>query len=117
MGLSEIWTLVAGVASALVLLGGAASVVIKTVKMAKAPNETQNKRIKQVEDDVKAVNADIAKIMQFLNSDYQRLEKLEASTRITMRAQLALLSHGLDGNNVHQMEEAKKEIENYLINR
>lgn len=115
--MKEIWTLIAGIASAVVLLGGAASVVIKVVKFARTPNDVQNKRIKQVEDDVKAANADIAKIMKYLDSDYQRLERLEASTRITMRAQLALLAHGLDGNNVHQMEEAKKEIENYLINR
>lgn len=33
-----------------------------------------------------------------------------------MKALLALLSHGIDGNAIDPMKEAKAEIENYLIN-
>lgn len=98
------------VASAVNTLGAAVEKIVKAVKAAKAPENLQNGRLKALEDDM-------TQVKQYLTNDNARLDKLESSTRITMRAQLALLSHGLDGNNVHQMEEAKKEIENYLINR
>lgn len=46
----------------------------------------------------------------------QRLTKNEHGSNATMKALLALLSHGIDGNAVEPMKEAKAEIENYLIN-
>lgn len=105
-----VWAVVSGIAAGILLLAQAMEKIVKAVKAARAPDIAQNERLKALEDDMKQVK-------QYLTNDYDRLDKLENSTRITMRAQLALLSHGLDGNNVHQMEEAKKEIENYLINR
>ena len=46
----------------------------------------------------------------------QRLTKSEHGSNVTMKALLALLSHGIDGNAIDPMKEAKAEIENYLIN-
>lgn len=98
------------VASAVNTLGAAVEKIAKAVKAAKAPEGIQNDRLHALEDDMKQVK-------QYLTNDYARLNGLENTTRITMRAQLALLAHGIDGNNVEQMEDAKKEIETYLINR
>lgn len=98
------------VASAVNTLGAAVEKIAKAVKAAKAPEGIQNDRLQALEDDMKQVKNQ-------LTNDYNRLGQLENSTRITMRAHLALLAHGIDGNNVTQMENSQKEIENYLINR
>lgn len=108
--LTGIWAVVSGIAAAIILLAQAMEKIVAAVKKAKAPEAAQNDRLKVLEDDMKQVK-------QYLTNDYDRLNGLENTTRITMRAQLALLAHGIDGNNVKQMEDAKKEIETYLINR
>ena len=52
-----------------------------------------------------------------LDSDLQHLTKIDNGNRATQQAILALLDHGIDGNNVKQMQDAKEELQRYLINR
>ena len=54
-----------------------------------------------------------------LVEDMEELEKIIRSRyfALTQRALLALLSHGLDGNSIEQMEAAKAALEEHLINR
>ena len=52
-----------------------------------------------------------------LDRDNNRLESIEEGNRATQRALLALLDHGIDGNNIKQMQDAKETLQNHLINR
>ena len=52
-----------------------------------------------------------------LVQDVNRFDAIEAGNRVTQLAILALLDHGIDGNNVKQMQDAKEELQNHLINR
>lgn len=45
----------------------------------------------------------------------QRIGHSEQGNNVTMKALLALLSHGIDGNAIEPMREAKAALENYLI--
>ena len=49
--------------------------------------------------------------------DYERLNQLEEGNAITQRALLALLAHGIDGNDIEAMKQAKAELTDYLIGR
>jgi len=49
--------------------------------------------------------------------DKKRLDSLDEGNRATQRALLALLDHGIDGNNIEQMQHAKEALQNHLINR
>lgn len=91
-------------------VGGATEKVVKAIKAAKAPNDLQNERLDNVEKDVKDIKG-------FLANDNSRLKSLEDGRRIEMRVLLALLGHGIDGNNQKQMEDAKAELETFLINQ
>jgi hypothetical protein len=91
-------------------IGGAVEKVAKMVKVAKAPNDEQDRRLG-------AVEKEITDIKGFLAKDKKRIDTLEEGNRVTQRALLALLAHGIDGNNQKQMMEAKKELESHLINR
>lgn len=110
----EILTLVVGgilaLAGAITTIGSAAEKVAKIVRAAKAPNEEQDRRLETAEKDIKDIKG-------FLAKDKARLDALDSGTRVTQRALLALLGHGLDGNNQKQMKDAKDELESYLINR
>ena len=105
-----IWTMVLACASAFVLLSNAAEKIVKAVKAARAPNEKQNERLTALETWKKTVDGK-------LDRDNNRLESIEEGNRATQRALLALLDHGIDGNNIKQMQDAKETLQNHLINR
>ena len=107
---AEIWTAVLAFASAVVLLSNAAEKIAKAAQAAKAPNIKQDERITAVEHHLEEVD-------KFLAGDKKRLDALDDGNRATQRAILALLDHGIDGNNIEQMQHAKEALQNHLINR
>lgn len=106
----NIWTTFLAGASALVLLSNAAEKVVKAFKAAKAPNIKQDERIEALEEWRRTVDSK-------LNNDNERLSSIEEGNRASQRALLALLDHGIDGNNIEQMQHAKESLQNHLINR
>lgn len=108
--LPAIWAVIAWIAAAIVLLANAADKIAAVIKNAKAPNAQQNDRLDALEEEMKQVQ-------QYLANDKKHLGSLDDGNRITQRALLALLSHGLDGNSIEQMEAAKAALEEHLINR
>lgn len=105
-----IWTTVLAVASGIVLLANAAEKIVKAIKTAKAPNIHQDERLDALEKWRDEVD-------RKLTADNNRLRDIDDGNRVTQRALLALLDHGIDGNNVKQMQKAKEELQEHLINR
>lgn len=106
---SALWSLVLAAASALVLIANAAEKIVLAVKAAKAPELKQDEEIQKLKADVKDIKAKLEK-------DKARLDDSQNANHITQEALLALLEHGLNGNNVEQMNKAKDKLQNYLIN-
>ena len=52
-----------------------------------------------------------------LNNDNTRLEAIEAGNRVLQEGMLALLEHGIDGNDVAALEKAKASLQKFLINK
>lgn len=107
---AQIWTMVLAGASALVLLSNAVEKIVKAVKAAKAPNLRQDQRLEALEKWKETVDAKLAR-------DNDRLGNIEEGNRASQRALLALLDHGIDGNNIKQMQDAKEALQDHLINR
>ena len=110
MGTVEIIAAVLAVAGAISTLGGAANWLVKLVQVVKAPNAEQDRQLADLQEWRKGVDVK-------LDNDNRRLTRNEDSERITPRALLALLAHGIDGNHQKQMEEAKEELQNHLISK
>lgn len=108
--IQNIWAVVAWVAAALVLLANAGEKICGIIKAIKAPDAAQDDRLANLENDV-------AKIKGYLENDKKRLDTLSEGDKVTKHAILALLGHGIDGNNVDEMVQSKHELEKYLINR
>lgn len=106
----QVWAVVLAAASAVVLLANAGEKIVKAVKAAKAPNAQQNVRLDALEVWRKEVD-------RKLTADNDRLSDIDEGNRVTQRALLALLDHGIDGNNTEQMQHAKEALQNHLINR
>jgi len=107
---AEAWAYLLAAASAFVLLSGAAEKIVKAIKAAKAPNNNQNKRLDDLEKRMDRVD-------RKLENDQKHFDIIDAGNRVTQLALLALLDHGIDGNNIDQMQHAKEELQNHLINR
>ena len=105
-----LWMFVLGAASAIVLISNAVEKIVKAWKAAKAPNVQQDERLDALETWKEKVD-------RRLNTDNDRLSDIDSGNRVTQRALLALLDHGIDGNNIKQMQDAKEELQNHLINR
>lgn len=101
-------------ASAVNILGNAIEKIVKAVKAAKAPseqqNDLQNERLDALEEWREEVDRKLLR-------DHDRLQAIDNGNRVTQRALLALLDHGIDGNNIEQMQHAKEELQSHLINR
>lgn len=107
---AEIWTAILGIASAIVLISNAIEKIGKAIRTAKAPNAHLEGRMDEFDEWRKGVD-------QKLDNDKKHLDAIDEGNRATQRALLALLDHGIDGNNIEQMQNAKKELQNHLINR
>lgn len=105
-----IFALVLAGASAFVLIAQAVGTIVKAVKAAKAPNAKQDERLEKLE-------AWRAEVDRKLMNDNAHLANIDSDNRVTQRALLALLDHGIDGNNIQQMQHAKEELQDHLINR
>lgn len=107
--LTEVWGWIAAALAAIVLVANATEKVVRAWKVAKAPNEAQNERLDALEEWRKEVD-------RKLSRDNDRLQDIDNGTRVTQRALLALLDHGIDGNNIKQMQDAKEALQDHLIN-
>lgn len=95
------------------LITGVAAVValiISGVKKAKQPNIIQDQRIQECE-------TRITKIEEALLRDLNRFEKLEDGNAIMIEGMLALLRHGIDGNDIQSMKDAQDKLNQYLIHK
>ena len=113
MGKEELLWLIGGVlaiAGGISTLGNAANWLVKLVQVMKAPNAEQDKQLAELQEWRRGVDAK-------LDNDNRRLNRSEDNERITQRALLALLAHGIDGNHQEQMEKAKNELEEHLISK
>ena len=103
------WPTILAVASAVVLLSNAAEKIIKAVKAAKAPEQRQD-------DEISKIKARLSKIEGKLEADNNRINDARDCNHVLTKGMLALLDHGINGNNIGQMKEARHDVETYLIN-
>ena len=91
-------------------VGNAIDKVVKWFKAAKSPTDNLADRVTDLENWKETIDRKLAK-------DQQHFASIDNSNRVTQVALLALLDHGIDGNNIDQMRHAKDELQTHLINR
>lgn len=107
---AQLWSIVAWVAAAVVLLANAGEKIVKIVQTVKAPNAHQDERLSDLEKRMTEAE-------KRLDKGRHHFDAIDESNRVTQLALLALLDHGLDGNNKTQMQHAKEELQQHLINK
>lgn len=95
--------------SAIIAFGGAIAVLSRWIDKAKEPNIAQNRRLDEHDEWLKRHD-------KLLDNDNKRLQHIEQNNKIMLRALMALLQHGIDGNDTAEMQKVLKDLESYLIN-
>lgn len=107
--MNEVWPVILAVASAIVLLSNAAEKIVKAFRAAKAPEQKQNKEIEEIKTRLDKVEREMLK-------DEKQLKDARECNHVITKGVLALLDHGINGNNIDQMKEARQDVNQYLIN-
>ena len=139
----QLWTMVLSICGGITAVSAAVAVIVKVIGKMKEPDSKQNSRLEEHDKKLESVDKKLAadkdrldlfqsKIVQLeerqkensitievherkIVEAEQRINKSEHGSNVTMKALLALLSHGIDGNAIEPMKEAKAALENYLI--
>ena len=109
------------ICAAISAVGAAVAVIVNAVTAAKAPTKQLEERIDTYERSTDKRLGDledaVEKHVEYFGNDKKRLDGIEEGNRVTQRALLALLSHGIDGNDVEGLKKAKNELQQYLIDK
>ena len=139
----QLQTMILGICGGITVISAAIAVIIKFVSKIKEPDNKQNEHLQEHDKKFDSIDKKLAadkdrldlfqsKIVQLeehqkentitievherkIVEAEQRINKSEHGSNVTMKALLALLSHGIDGNAIEPMKEAKAALENYLI--
>ena len=107
---NDLITIFLGACGFVITVGGAVALIAKAVTSLRTPNKLQNERLDKHEEWLKKHDV-------MLDNDNKRLKLLEDGNRITQRALLELLKHGIDGNDVDGMRRVRDDLQQYLIDR
>ena len=81
--------------------------VLSIKRKTKEPHEIQNDKLRDLEHRVE-------KVEDKLEFAEKHSDKIDSGIYVLMLGSLALLDHGLDGNNIEAMSEAKKKLQEHL---
>lgn len=118
MQLSDIsWQTVVIVIGAVVLLAGVYTSIMSAIKTARDESDRRNKPM----DDIRQMLAnDKARLDSHERSIQQltdRTEEQDKTLRLILKGQLALIRHGIDGNNIQGLKDEQSAIQDHLINK
>lgn len=106
----QIWAMLLACAGAVITLTTAIKAIVEIVKYFKGPNKKQDEEIATLKQLVEQNQKDIEQLQR-------RQARNDDGNRVNQIALLALLEHGIDGNHIEPMQKARRELQEYLINK
>jgi len=114
---AQLIALILAVCGAIVTISAAIGVIAKALDKARAPEKEQNERLDAHEKRLNALDEIIVKFREYFDNDDRRFKEIEKSNKVTQSALLALLKHSINGNDTESLKEARKNLEEYLIEK
>lgn len=96
-----------------IVIGAILAVVEKIISIKKKVKEPENRQ----DDKLKELESRIEKVEYKLKNADKHFDKIDDGIYVLMIGSLALLDHGLDGNNIEAMSEAKKQMQEHLAKK
>lgn len=109
---AQLFAAIIGICGGVSVIAGTIGIVVKGIKAAQSPNKKQDEKI--AEHDKRLNRHD-----ELFAQDNIRIKRIEEekkeSDRVTQRALLALLNHGISGDATEEMKKAMKDLNDFLI--
>ena len=130
--LSDLWNVVLAICAMIAALSGAVTVIVKIIQKFRSPGKRLSAEIeeikKQMNEKTKSVEKRLDKVeerlddgtKQFAEDDRRATEleqELRDTTKMIVKSLQALMAHEIDGNNTEELKQAKKDIDNYLLEK
>lgn len=115
--LSQLSATIVNICGLMISINAAVGIVVKIMNYLGKPEKKQNDNIAELTSRVDLIEEDQKLINQYITSDSMRIKAIEEGNRITQRALLELLSSALNDSNDESLEQTRRDLQNYLINR
>ena len=106
---------------AIITITAAAAALTKVIIALKKPEKTQNDRLDSLEKDVKDIKGRLELGNKRFETDSTRVDEIELhmeeSNKIIIKSLQALTAHAIDGNNTDKLVDAKKTLDDYLLDQ
>lgn len=113
----DAWMTILSLCGALASIAAAVAVIIKFNNFLRKPNKDQDARMDKIEARLDKLEDRADMFDRQLETDKKRLDSLDESINMLLRAEFAQLGHNLNGNNVEQMQRAFDDIQEFLFKR
>ena len=117
----EIINLVLAVCGAIITISGAGAIIIRAVSKLRQPNKRQDERLDKVEQDIKNLKERYREGNHDLYMHSKHMEEINAqqseTNMVIIESLQALTVHALNGDNKDALEESKKQLDRYLLNK
>lgn len=118
---NDLWQVVLAISGGIITLSGAGAVIASLVNKAKTPNQRQNERLDALEENVAKIEERLKLGNKRFESDACKMVGLESAmkntNKIIVESLQALTAHAIDGNNIEQLRQAEKSLNDYLIDK
>ena len=118
---NDLWQVVLAISGGIITLSGAGAVIAGVIHKAKTPNQRQNERLDALEENVAKIEERLKLGNKRFESDACKMDGLESTmkntNKIIVESLQALTAHAIDGNNIEQLRQAEKSLNNYLIDK
>lgn len=115
--IEDIWNIVKAVCVGLVTVAGALGVIFKGISLIKAPSDKIIARIDEHETRLNEHDDKLKEHEQYLGNDKKAIDAIIESNRVSQKSLLAIMEQLMTGNSLEKLEEAKEELESFLINK
>jgi thioesterase domain-containing protein len=110
MTVSEFGNLFVQICVGLAAIGAAATYVLKVLGVLRAPEKKQNAALEDHEKRIK-------RLEEKTDNDFKAIQEIQTEIKIMLAATLATIKHQLNGNDTKALEQARDNLEEYLINK
>lgn len=118
---NDLWQVVLAISGGIITLSGAGAVIAGVIHKAKTPNQRQNERLDALEENVAKIEERLKLGNKRFESDACKMVGLESAmkntNKIIVESLQALTAHAIDGNNIEQLRQAEKSLNDYLIDK
>ena len=114
---AELVAVVLGACGLITAVAAAGASLYKVWQWLRKPNTEQDRRLAAHDAKLAEHDRKLAAHDGFFANDKRRIDGMENGNKVTQKAILALLAHAIDGNNMEQMEDARDDLQSYLVNK